>query len=665
VAPSTNDFFLNPLNLKGSAVIVALVPLVSLFISCFILMSGYGLIGILLPVRMDLESIPTDTIGLVLAMYAVGMLFGGMYCRKLIARAGYIRVLAAGAALSSTAILICSLTMNVWVWGAMRGLMGFCIACVYAVIDGWLSADATEETRGKMLATSQITIMAAMFCSQFFINIAPPLESTLFILAAIILSVGLVPLTISKRTGPKIQEMQGMSYASLIKASPLGVTTCFFAGILYGSTMNLLPIFANTHGINGVMLSLFMASAVFGAFVFQFPVGILSDKMDRRTLLFYLLILNVIATVSMFVVAKFDWIWMMMGLTAITTGVFSCLYPMSISETFDRLRQSEMAAAMGGILSIYAMGSIFGPIVSSKIMTGFGADSLFIFLTVAEIMLLAFVLYRMKVRTALPVADQESFVMHTDMSAALYDLDPRIPASQSEGVPSLEAQVAITMAESNPGSAVKMVKELIERSPDLAPELYTALAQVDEIDLGRLFDSITRAAPDLSLTIAEALADSAPEQVTELVQWISEHQPERLDEIVTAIARLTPSQPEPTEVIEEETTHADASSGDVEAEESTGFDSSELRPADLEAYQESAAELVSHFAEHQPEQAMDVATAVVEMLPDSASDVVEILHEADSFDEPLSMDINDKPEEDTQEATEDKEASAEVPKKPE
>jgi hypothetical protein len=133
VAPSTNDFFFNPLNLKGSAVIVALVPLVSLFISCFILMSGYGLIGILLPVRMDLESIPTDTIGLVLAMYAVGMLFGGMYCRKLIARAGYIRVLAAGAALSSTAILICSLTMNVWVWGAMRGLMGFCIACVYAV----------------------------------------------------------------------------------------------------------------------------------------------------------------------------------------------------------------------------------------------------------------------------------------------------------------------------------------------------------------------------------------------------------------------------------------------------------------------------------------------------------------------------------------------------
>jgi MFS family permease len=645
--PALNYFRPKSINLKGSAVIVALVPLVSLFISCFILMSGYGLIGILLPVRMNMESISTDTIGLVLSMYAVGMLFGGMYCRKLIARAGYIRILAAGAALSSTAILICSLTMNVWVWGAMRALMGFCIACVYAVIDGWLSADATEETRGKMLATSQITIMAAMFCSQFFINFAPPLESTLFILAAIILSVGLVPLTISKRTGPKIQEMRGMSYSNLIKASPLGVTTCFFSGLLYGSTMNLLPIFANSHGFDGMLLSLFMAAAVFGAFIFQFPVGILSDKMDRRTLLFYLLSINVVATSAMFIVAQYDLMWVMMGITAITTGVFSCLYPMSISETFDRLRQSEMAAAMGGLLSIYAMGSILGPIISSKIMKGFGSDALFLFLTVTEILLLAFVFYRMKVRTALPVADQESFVMHTDMSAALYDLDPRIPASASDSVPSLEAQVAITMAESNPGGAVKMVKELIEMSPDKAPELYTALAQVEEIDLGRLFDSITRAAPDLSLTIAEALADSAPEQVTELVQWINEHQPERLDEIVTAIARLTPTQSSDDEQANESTPNTVPN----QAETTTAFDVADLRPADLEAYQETATELVSHFAEHQPDQAIDVATAVVEMLPDSASDVVEILHEAETFDEPLSMDIKDKPEEESSPST--------------
>jgi len=587
-------------------------------------MAGFGLIGILLPVRMGLEGMSTDLIGLILSMYAVGMLLGGLYSRKLIVRVGHIRIFSASAALSAIAILACSLTMNEWVWGAMRMLMGFCIACAFAVIDGWLSDAASDNTRGRILATSQVVVMGALFIGQFLLNLAPPSSQDLFIIAGILLCFALMPLIMSKRAGPVVHDTKGMSFARLLIASPLGVVSCFFGGLLYGAMLNMLPVFAGHYGIEGFKLSLYMASAVLGAFLLQFPVGMLSDRFDRRSVLFGLLICNIIATLAVPFGAHNNWFYLMMITTGIATGIFSCLYPMSISETFDKVQKSEMAAAMGGLLSIYALGSIIGPLSSSIAMKHLGNDALFSFLAIAEVLLLVFVIYRMKSRPALPVEEQESFVMQQpSVVTAHFELDPRIYEDDPDEHLSLEAQVAVTIAESSPAAAVNMVKELASSSPEKAAELCAALAQVEDVDISRLYRSITKIAPDLSLEIAEALTSSAPEQASELVTWLAESHPEKLADIVAELAKHLP-QP----------------AFDNASEET-------MRPADREAMQESAAELVSHFAEHQPDQAVDIAAAVIEAVPEVASDIVDILHDADQIDDELSSDIDDKPEEHT------------------
>ncbi|RVU30107.1 MFS transporter [Neptunomonas marina] len=600
--------------------IVTLFPLVSLFASCFILMLGFGLIGILLPVRMGIENISTDTIGLVLSMYAVGMLLGGYYCRRLIDRVGHIRIFAASAAMSAMAILLCSLYVNEWLWGIMRMVMGFSIACAFAVIDGWLSDAASEQTRGRILATSQIVVMAALFCGQFLLNIAPPEGTKLFVIAGILLCFALLPLILSKRVGPTIHEMTGMSYRDLIKASPLGVTACFFSGLLYGAIINMLPVFAKHYDIVGFNLSLYVAAAVFGAFILQFPVGVLSDRFDRRSVLFYLLVISIATTLATPFGAHNSLFYLMLVTTGISTGIFTCLYPMSIAETFDRIQRSEMASAMGGLLMIYALGSIFGPLASSYTMQKLGDDALFSFLAVAQGLLLIFVVYRMKARAALPVEEQESFVIQQpSVATALYELDPRTQYEILDLPISLEAQVAITIAESSPAAAVNMAKEIAQTSPEKAASLTAALAQVDDIDVARLFSSIIKAAPELSLEIAEALASNAPEQSTELVAWLAENQPDKLAEMVAEIAEEFPAP-----VIEEP---------------------EEIRPAEVEAYHESATELVTHFAENQPEQAVNIAAAVVENLPDMASEMVEILNDAEQVPDKLVSDINDRPDE--------------------
>lgn len=599
--------------------IVTLLPLISLFVSCFITMMGFGLIGIVLPVRMSWAGFDTSTVGLILSMYAVGMMFGGIYSRKLIARVGHIRMFAACASLGAISVLSFTLSNNEWLWGLMRMIIGFCSACTFAVIDGWLSDEASENNRSQILAFSQITVMAAMFVSQFMLNLAPINQPTLFIIAGMLFCAGLIPLVMSRRSGPSIQETTSMSLWTLFGKSPLGVVSCFASGIFYSALMNLLPLFAAHQHMNGFMLSLFMASAVMGAFVLQFPIGMLSDRFDRRTILFYLMIINIIATGLIPFAAHLHLEVFMMVATGITNGVFCCMYPMSISETFDRIQKTDMAAAMGGLLIVYALGSVVGPLSASYFMTQFGDNTLFIFLAISQLLLIGFIIYRMRAREALPIESQESFVMQTEVGSALFDLDPRIPVNDSETPDNLETQVAATIAENSPAAAVRMAIEIAQTAPEKAAQLCARLAQIDDIEVGRLYTAIVQAAPDLSQDIADALASSAPEQTAELVAWMSDHHPDKLQDIVLAIAREYP-----TDLEEQEERPED--------EELESFDTSEeMRPADLEAYQESAAELVSHYVENHPDQAVNIAAAVIENVPEAASDIVEMLNESEQI----------------------------------
>ncbi len=612
--------------------IATMFSLLALYLSCFILMLGFGLIGLLLPVRMGLDGVSTDTIGLVLSMYAAGMLLGGLYSRKLIIRVGHIRVFTACAALSAVAILVCGLKTDPWTWSAMRLLMGFCLACNFAVFDGWLSDTATEKTRGRIMATSQITIMGAVVVGQFLFNLAPVAEPTLFILAAILLCLGLVPLALSRRSGPPVTETQNMTLKHLLHHAPFGAVICLFSGILYGALMNLMPIYAGERGIAGFQLSLFMGCAVLGAFLLQFPIGMLSDRYDRRQVLASLLGVNLVVTLLLPGIGHGGVFLLMLPLVAVLTGLLSCIYPMSIAETFDRIRKAEMAAAMGRMITLYAVGSIAGPALSSKAMSWFGSDALFFFLALFQLLLLGFCIYQMRHgRKALPVEEQEHYVIHTEVGTTLYDLDPRLPGEESETPHSLETRVAIRIAESNPAAAVKMARELIEAHPDKAMELSAALVQVDKIDIGRLFASITRAAPDLSLDIAKMLVSNAPDQANRLVSWLAEHQPETLSRITHAISEQYAMEHrfEESELPPEQT----------------------LRPADRDAMHEFAAELVTHYSENHPEQAVEIATAVVETLPEMASEVVDILQESKHFDQEL---VDQVPHQDTEQTDKEK-----------
>ncbi|MEM8497696.1 MAG: MFS transporter [Pseudomonadota bacterium] len=684
-----------------------LASLFSPLFSGFLLMIAYGLIGILLPVRMGMEEMSTDTIGLVLSMYAVGMLFGGLYSKAMINRAGHIRVFAACAALAAISILACSLYTHAILWGLMRMLMGFCNACVFAAIDSWLSGQATQETRGRILATNQISIMTAIFIGQFGLNIADPGSSTLFVMAGMMLSLSVVPMVMSRSAGPAIEDGGSMPFKKLFLSSPLGVITCVFAGILYTGGFNMLPLFASHHGIEGLKLSQFMGAAVFGALALQFPVGMLSDRMDRRTLMLGLLVICMVGGLSVPMSAEAGSLTLMMIGVALMIGISACLYPMAISQTFDTIQQKDLVSAMGGLITVYAFGSIIGPYSASVVMKTFGANSLFTFMATAQALLLLLIVYRMFVREALPIEDQESYVPMVYETGNAIELDPRSEYQEPEEMLGLEARYALSIADEQPGVAVNIAKTLAQMSPSQAARLAGSIAQVDGVNAVRLFNTMSGALPKSNLELAEAVASGSPEHAAAIIREISQRYPEQLNDYVTAVTKAAPEVgvdvvaaaaesvvlESPDDVMEiaqayaaslsegredlrpidREAEHSEEWAGEVVSqlsemlpEQSVEFASTfaeaipEAVPQIATAYAEylsdahdhgedtnqadAASEFVTRISEVAPDQAVDAAATLVEVMPEVASEVIDSLHQADEEFQQLSSKINEKPE---------------------
>jgi len=666
-----------------------LISLISLFTSCFILFFANGLINVLLPVRMGLDQVNTDTIGLVLSLYFVGMLLGAVLSKNLIKKSGHIRMFAGCVALSAVSILICSLYTDPILWGLMRVLLGFCNACAFTAMESWLSDAATKENRGKLLSVYHGTALFGLFTGQFLMNAADPATSILFVLSGIFLCLAVIPVALSRHKGPVVEDAASMSIIRLAKISPLGVATCIVGGAVYSSMFNLLPLFAKTYNIVEFDLSIYVGVAILGAFLMQFPIGYLSDKFDRRTVLLGMLALSLVMGLTIPNVAASGLAWPLLLATMLTGGTLACLYPLSVSETLDKLKQNEMVSAMSTMILIGAIGGVIGPYSGSILMKAFGSDSLFYFIASIELGLAAFVIYRMSARKALPIAEQESYVMQSAMSLAAPELDPRTAYTQHKQQLSTQAQIAQDLAQLDPAAAVKMARAIAIDNPDKGVEVANAVASVEGIDVLRLYEVMKEAAPFDMPNITQAIVHTKPELAYELVSKLAQWYPTQVISVAKDISAAFPdlrcemarvaveSAPETATQVAEY--YAQVLNEQREAvrpadrqDDTTGHDAVDIAvaiadaaPENIveiaaniasvihdneaecddddgteEAYSEAmnqdsdlAVELVQRLSEVSPQDTAEVAGAVVDAMPESASDIVDAISQGDSSKE--------------------------------
>ena len=350
----------------------------------------------------------------------------------------------------------------------------------------------------------------------------------------------MIPLVLSRHPGPLVEEVSAMSLRALYKVSPLGVVSCLVSGMIYSASFNLLPVFASEYNIIDFELSLYVGTAIFGAFILQFPVGYLSDRYDRRTVLLIILIISALVDLTIPGFAAAGNLFGVFSATAITCGIIACTYPLSMSEAFDKLRQNQMVAAMGGMIFAFAMGGIIGPYAASLVMDTLGSVFLFYFLALSQFLLAGFVVYRMKMRQALPIAEQESFVMQGAEACSAIDLDPRTEFIAPKQPLSAEEEATLSIAESNPAAAVKMTQAIAKYDPTMGLDIVGAVATTESVNVLRLHEVMKETIPEQIQDVTRVLIAAQPQQAYDLVLQLATWYPEHVVQMAMDIGRILP-----------------------------------------------------------------------------------------------------------------------------
>lgn len=410
------------------------VSLAALIFSIMLLVSGNAFLMTLLGVRLSLEGTPVSVIGWVLVCYSIGFVPGTLYAGRVIERVGHIRSFAVFAAICASAALLHPMLVSEWVWALLRIVSGFSMAGLLIVIESWFSSRATNENRGRLFAVYQIVFYISVAGGQLLVNLGQPETFVPFSIAAILLTLALIPLSLSRMEAPSIERVERLPLRALFGTAPVGLVAALLSGIAINAFYTMGPVYATHIGLELHQLSIFMAVAVLAAMLFAWPLGRVCDRFERRQVMLWI---ATGASASCIGAALFGGFGLLplvlfaggfMGLTA-------ALYPVAVAMTNDRMDSHQIVAASAALLLSYGIGSCIGPIYSALLIDLIGPSGLFVGNALVMLAVALVTRYRITHHEAsVSVEEQEHFVTALpDTTSVLAEIDPRNEAFNEAG----------------------------------------------------------------------------------------------------------------------------------------------------------------------------------------------------------------------------------------
>ncbi len=371
-------------------------------------MVGNGLQGSLLGIRSEVEGFSTGATGAVMTFYFVGFLAGSRTATRALASVGHIRVFAALASMASTATLVHALTITPVTWALMRFTTGLCMAGLYIVFESWINDLATNATRGKLLAAYMVVTMGGIAAGQFLLNLADPRGFELFVIASVLVSLSLVPVALSGRSAPPTRTPEPMLFRELAAIVPTGLFVATLVGTAHGSLLGMGAVYATRAGLTPGQIAIFMGAPMAGGVILQFPIGILSDRVSRRGVMFAVAIAAVVAS-SLMLAAEAGSL-ASYALMFVIGGFSFPLYSLGIAYTNDWIKPEQAMGASSVLVTMNGIGAIVGPVAAAGMILFLGNQMYFVTLIVTHGAIAGYLAYRIVARDALPTARQGRFL---------------------------------------------------------------------------------------------------------------------------------------------------------------------------------------------------------------------------------------------------------------
>ena len=385
------------------------LPISALLFGSALLLFAGGINALILPVRGTQEGFTAASLGLLGTGWAIGYVLGCILTPRLVGKVGHIRSFAVMAALAAIAVLISLLLITPWVWVPLRGLSGFCFAGAAMIVESWLSERADPSSRGKIFGIYTMVNLFASTAGQMSLALGDSTGLFFFVLAAIFYCLALIPLTISSTASPKPLVSVRLDLRALWRNSPVAVFAVFCVGISNSAFGTLSAVYADRVGLVLASVALFASLPVLAGAISQIPIGMLSDRMDRRRVLIGVAVLA-LAVDAAFIGLQPQGLVINLALAAMFGASIYAMYPVIVAHANDHAEPGTYIQVSGGLLMVYGLGAIAGPTIAGVGMASLGSGGLFATSAAAHLALIVFGLVRIRRRAPVREEAKGNFV---------------------------------------------------------------------------------------------------------------------------------------------------------------------------------------------------------------------------------------------------------------
>lgn len=394
------------------------------FISLTIVIVGHGLATTYTTVVLHRSLFSPMEIGIIASMYYLGLVAGSFKIERFVARVGHIRAYAAFASIFTASIMLMPIAVNGPFWALLRLIYGYTIAGLFVVIESWFLTASDQNTRGQVLALYMISYYGAYSLGQYLLKLEPYLTSNLFMITAFLGAISVFPLATTRIDSPSITEPEGLNIVKFFRTSPSAVIGSFAGGLYTSVILSLLPLYIEANHYSS-WVSYLMAIAVIGGMVFQFPIGKLSDLMDRRKILMISFLVSGLFSFFCYLDNPIEsqyreLIFFTLG------GITAVIYPISISLISDNVDSDKMIAAVQSMLLAYSIGCVASPVLAPL----FGDESqigIFLFMAIISFLCIIAISIRVIVNEPVPADEKQQYVPTAPIQTATApELSPNV-----------------------------------------------------------------------------------------------------------------------------------------------------------------------------------------------------------------------------------------------
>lgn len=383
----------------------------ALLLGMCLMMVGNGLQGSLLAVRGEAAGFEALAMSVVMSSYFAGFLIASRVTPAMIRRVGHVRVFAALGSLVSAVLILYPVFPNPVAWSLERVLIGFCFCGVYVTAESWLNNAASNDTRGQALSLYMIVQMTGIIASQGLLLVPDSSGWLLFVVPSVLVSISFAPILLSITPTPAFESSKPMALREIYQVSPLSVIGMLILGGIFAAQFGMSAVYAASVGMTLPQMSMFVASFYVGALVLQYPLGWISDRVDRRKLIIVMSAIGGIAALSGYIGGgSFT---LLLGVGFVIGAMSNPLYALLIAYANDFLEPDDMPAASAGLLFANGLGAIAGPLVIGWAIQRAGPSAFFLLISVQLSALVIYGLYRMTQRAAPSVEDTASYAVLT------------------------------------------------------------------------------------------------------------------------------------------------------------------------------------------------------------------------------------------------------------